>query len=839
VVIEKTEAQTPMSVFPGQWELSTRQRRILLAAVFVLGAGLRLYNLGERSLWYDEAFLFQTSHFFDLHGTFMDPAKNTDPPLMLAAARFWEYPARVAGLDPASKVYDYYLRLFPCLLGILSIGLVAAVCRAWAGDATLSVLAAFLYAISPFQVYYAQEFRSYALTVPLALAALLALHGALTRGRLRSWLALTALEVLLVYNHFFSVWLILSINVFFAIYFVLGLGLRNRALFIKWTISQAIMVVLLLPALYIMQLTYKMFMNLKYPYYPRPEWKTALITFKNFFAGYSPNTAVYHTLFVAAAALALLGAAAFARRRQWHALFLFGILLTLPIVASIVLWRNSDFPMYAHRLYIVSGVMAALFAANGLRSLPTAKAAFAGAALILIPTSIGLADHYAQRIHPLTMHRIAVWDKVQNRQAAAYIRRHCQPDDGIGHVTQFTYFPFTHYIDDGGGMRQFGVAVTRFEIDDFAAAQGNEPQLKNIGTLPSLMVDEETRLKRLWFVETNGVTFDFPQRGDPVRAWLDERYIVLERTRFDGVTITLYDVDLKKREQTFADRLADDGKAAVPVYRAMSNAAADSSSASVSAVPEQPRGLVAPQWEVRLDKKDPCRFDAVISSSSRRELECRIVEADLLVPPLAFHNTDYNCDVWRQEAKPIHDNLALAYNNDFTIFAYMVGDSAQGAAIYRDVQLDPGAFDVYAMVLSDARAENEWCADAVFYVGDIAIGTVRGNDPALGARGWHWRRAGRIESNGSPSRLTIVAQNPGLQTARFDMGYVAFVPAGEHPEKRATRVTVDANAPLSIPLDAPPIEHGRRMVLFEATDPIQRDARSILFMLTPQDCPGQ
>ncbi|HUW61438.1 MAG TPA: glycosyltransferase family 39 protein [Candidatus Bathyarchaeia archaeon] len=833
----------PMSVFPGRWELSTRQRRILLAAVFVLGAGLRLYHLGERSLWYDEAFMFQTSHGFDLHGTFMDSTQNMDPPLMLAAARFWEYPARVAGLDRTSKVYDYYLRLFPCLLGILSIGLVAGVCRAWAADATLSVFAAFLYAISPFQVYYAQEFRSYALTVTLALAALLALHGALTRGRLRSWLALVALEVLLVYNHFFSLSLIVSINAFFAVYFILETRLRDRALFIKWTASQAIVVVLLLPALYMMRVADKMFVNLKYPWYPPPEWKTGLITFKDFFAGYSPNVLTYHTLFVAAAALALVGAVAFARRRQWRALFLFGILLALPIVASIIVWQNREFPMYAHRLFIVSGVMAALFAANGLRSLPSPKAAFPCGALVLILTVPCLSDYYAQRIHPMTMHRLAIWDKVQNREAAVYINKHRRPGDGIGHLTHFTYFSFSHYID---GMRQFLVAVTRFEIDDFVAAMGNEPLLKNVGLLPSLMVDEESGLKRLWFVETNGITFNFPQRGDPIRAWLDERYTVLERVRFDGITLTLYDLDLNKREQVFADRLADDGKAAMPVYRVNTNAAADQKADRASPTLKQPCPVVGldaasaePQWEVRLEKTAPCQFQALISSSIGRELDCRIVEADLLVPPLAFRNTDYNCDVWRQEVKPAYDNLALAYNNDFSIFAYMVGDGAQGAAIYRDVQLDSGAFDVYALVLSDARTDNEWCADAVFYMGDAEIRTVRGNDPSLGASGWYWRHAGRIESNGSPSRLTIVAQNPGLQTARFDMGYVAFVPAGEHPERRAMHVTVDANTPRSVPLDVPPVEQGRRVVLFEAADPIQRDARSILFMLTPQDCPGR
>ena len=811
------------SPLPSRGDLGARRRRMLFAAVLVLGAGLRLYNLGEPSLWYDEAALFETSHCFDLRCTFMDVTQNMDPPLMLAAARFWEYPARAAGLEPTSMLYDYYLRLFPCLLGILSIWLVARVCRTWTGDATLAVLAAFFYAISPFQVYYAQEFRSYAVTVPLALAALLALHGALTTGRLRSWVALVALEALLVYNHFFSLSLIFSMNVFFLIYFAIETRLRDRALILKWTASQAAVVVLVLPALYMMRRADQMFINLKYPFYPPPEWKTGLITFKNFFAGYSPNVLAYQALFVVAAALVLIGAVAFARRRQWRPLFLFGVLLCLPIVASIIVWSNRDFPMYAHRLYVVSGVMAAIFAANGLRSLPSVKTAIATAAAVMVLTSICLADHYAQRLHPFTMHRLAVWDKVQNREAAAYIKKHRKPGDGIGHVTHFTQLPFAHYID---GMRQFSVAVTRFDIDEFVASQGNEPLLRNIGLLPSLMVDEEKNLKRLWFVESYGVTFNFPQRGDPIRAWLDERYTVLERTRFDGIVLTLYDLDLAKRERVFAERLEDDGTAPLPVYRVQNEVLANGCYGANTST----------GWEMRLDKKQAGQFDAVITSRTPREIDFKISDAAVLMPPFAFRFADYNSGVWRQLAKPAQEDLTLPYTNDFSMLAYMSKDSPQ-AAIYRDFQSGPGTYDVYAMVMCDKDPANKWRGDEVFYIGDTEIGTVRGNDPSLAAPGWQWRRVGQFQSDGSPSRLTISARNPGLQQARIDMGYVAFVPAGTRPEARATRLTVDANTPKAIPLDIPPV--GRRILLVEATDPAQRDVRSLLFVTTPQVWAGK
>jgi len=810
---------------PPRWNLSPVQCRALFLGVLVLGAGLRLYNLGEPSLWYDEACLFETAHTFDLRCTFMDPAENMDPPLMLAAARLWEYPARAAGLDPLSKTYDFYLRLFPCFLGILSIGLVAGVCRAWTGDSTLAVFAAFLYAISPFQIYYAQEFRSYAVTVPLALAGLIALRGALAENRLRWWLALVAVEVLLVYNHFFNFSLIFSINVFFVIYFALETRLRNRALLAKWTASQAAVVVLLLPALHMMRVADKIFMNLKYPFYPPPEWKTGLITFKAFFAGYAPSVLAYQMLFVTAAVLAAIGAASFARRRQWPPLFLFGLLLALPIAASIFVWQHRDFPMYAHRLYVVSGVMAAVFAANGLRALPFRKLAWGSGAVMLVFTSVCLADHYALRLHPFIMHRLAVWDKVQIREAADYIKQHRLPQDGIGHVSHFTHLPFNHYLGREG---QFSVAVTQFEIDDFVASQGNEPLFRNLNLVPSLVTEEEQQINRLWFVESCGITFNFPNRGDPIREWLNARYVILERVEFDGLVLTLYDADPAKRRQVFAERRTDDGTSPLPVYRTRDKQTfmpAVTHKSGVRASSNEP-------WEVRLVEKEGGQIEACISSAVRRELDYQLVQASLLIPPLAFQFEDYHSDLWRQIARPVRENLALHYANAVSLLAYMQQDGPKQAFVYRNIELDAGAYDMYAMMLIDPDNANVTRGDAFFYVDGAKIGAVRGNEPGS-KPGWQWRRVGAFRSDGAPARMTVVARNPEQRVARVDLGRVAFVPSGERAVDSAGRLTVEPGVPASVPVGPAPAE-GQRVVLFEAVDQTRHDVRSLRFILTPQ-----
>jgi hypothetical protein len=136
-------------------------------------------------------------------------------------------------------------------------------------------------------------------------------------------------------------------------------------------------------------------------------------------------------------------------------------------------------------------------------------------------------------------------------------------------------------------------------------------------------------------------------------------------------------------------------------------------------------------------------------------------------------------------------------------------------------------------VLSDTQANNTWCADADFSIADAMIGAIHGNDSSLGSPGWHWRLAGRFESHGAPVRLTIAARNPGLEKAWFNLGYVAIVRAGDHPEKRAMRMNLDANAPQSVSLGVAPLERGRWIVLFHATDSGAREVRSLLVTLYP------
>ncbi len=172
---------------------------ILLVAVVVIGATLRLASLTAQSLWVDEA---TTAHEMHLSlGALLHSVRvnETTPPLYFLLAWAW------------SKVFgsgELGLRLFSACLGIGLIPL-AYSCARELVSRRAGVVAAALVAVNPFMIWYSQEARSYALFAVFSAASFLFCARAWrapTNRNLGWWAAFSALAVL---THFFAGFLIL------------------------------------------------------------------------------------------------------------------------------------------------------------------------------------------------------------------------------------------------------------------------------------------------------------------------------------------------------------------------------------------------------------------------------------------------------------------------------------------------------------------------------------------------------------------------------------------------------------------------------------------------------
>lgn len=172
--------------------MANRPYASILAApggVLLLTFSLRVLTLDNQSLWYDEAFSLLLAHN-DLPGIVERTARDTMPPLYYWLLHLWGTGAPV----------DFSPRLLSAAASTIAVALVFVIGRRlW--DASAALWAALFTAVSPFQVFYGQEVRMYAL---LGLWNLLAAYGFLRgwqEGRWLGWALYGMGTALALYTH--------------------------------------------------------------------------------------------------------------------------------------------------------------------------------------------------------------------------------------------------------------------------------------------------------------------------------------------------------------------------------------------------------------------------------------------------------------------------------------------------------------------------------------------------------------------------------------------------------------------------------------------------------------
>ena len=141
-----------------------RRRFVLLAlAVVALGAALRAWRLGEWSYWTDEAHTISDANAL-VSGDAGQGFAGHRLSFFLYGAAYSA--ARALGIPFGETV----ARAVPAFFGVLAVAMTAGVGALVAGRSG-AILGALLVALSPFQIYWSQNARSYALEVALAIPA--------------------------------------------------------------------------------------------------------------------------------------------------------------------------------------------------------------------------------------------------------------------------------------------------------------------------------------------------------------------------------------------------------------------------------------------------------------------------------------------------------------------------------------------------------------------------------------------------------------------------------------------------------------------------------------------
>jgi len=214
---------------------------LLLLAAFAL----RLYRLDHQEIWGDEAHSAYVSKLPLLSA--VSPRTETNPPLYHLLLYFW------GGLTGSSV---FALRFLSLVWGVLTVPLVYRLARLAFGE-LVGFLAALLCAISPFQVYYSQEARMYALATFSATLSMFLFARIVSgereesrprrvAGNLRGlrglWIAYFLATAAAIFTHYYALFVVVAQNVA-----LLALWRHDRGRLRRWLSVQAVLALSYLP----------------------------------------------------------------------------------------------------------------------------------------------------------------------------------------------------------------------------------------------------------------------------------------------------------------------------------------------------------------------------------------------------------------------------------------------------------------------------------------------------------------------------------------------------------------------------------------------------------------
>jgi len=475
---------------------------LLAALILLAGFALRVLDLGDDSLWSDEAF---TVFFASAPaGEFVELllADGVHVPLYFALMR-------------ALPLHnDFLLRMPSVLVGVGGIAALMWVTRRLYRDPRLALWAGVLLAFNPFHVWFSRMARPYALFFMLALLVS-GYFVLLLRGERSSvnWLVFSALTTAAYMTHFFAVALPLAQYAVFA--FVLR---GNQKMLRRWLLVQ---VIAFLPlAWWIYRLGTQDVVSFGIAWIPEPRAIDPLITLANLGMGFDGTLHWYLVpalvAFVVGLALGLQRAWTQRRSTRADLYWLWLILAAVPPVYLLSLVR----PIYADRYLICCLPAVQLLTLRGWKQLAN-RWKFLPAFLL----SAVLLTNFAQIT--LALHHDAnerqAWDA-----AAAYIDAEWQDGDAFVMQSVLSLLPLERYWGD-----------------DERLARRIEPE-------NALDNNLAIRAVRLWTVYPNPEVNVHKQNADPdfdpfiaapdspMGRWLaSQRDHVITQRMFNGIAILL------------------------------------------------------------------------------------------------------------------------------------------------------------------------------------------------------------------------------------------------------------------------------------------------------------
>jgi uncharacterized membrane protein len=501
------------------------RERISLLAIFLLALVLRLINLGGRNLWYDEAFavLYAEKSFSAiLYGTITQvegAAADVHPLLYYFFLHLW------MGLFGQSP---FIVRLPSVIFGLASIVLAFSIGqRLFDPDAGL--LAAVITAIAPFHINYSQENRMYSLLCLLSLLTVYFFIRCWKGDGYGNWLGFILAATLSLYTHNLAFLVILALDLFVLL-------TRRWRLVKPLIVSHLAFGLLFSPWLTVI---FSQFGKIRQAYWvPPPGLKELVQTLILFHFDLLPpmplglvSIILFLSLLILVLTLYRVVRVRGRDQRSREGIYLLSLLAFAPVVVAFLLSQFKS-------IYIIRGLLPAaavyyilvakILAEAQLPARLPKRVAWLLLSPVVVLLAISLAYHYTYAWFP----------RPPFDEAVTYLRENHQSGDAIVHDNKLTFFP-CHYYDRE--LPQAFMADPPGSGSDTLAL----PTQEALGLLAGQTMEDATAgSQRVWFVIFQRAFAEYEGLGHPQpphKAWLEERYRLVETVTFNDLNIYLYE----------------------------------------------------------------------------------------------------------------------------------------------------------------------------------------------------------------------------------------------------------------------------------------------------------
>ena len=499
-----------------------------IGVFFILGLGflLRVYQLGKFSLWYDEVISIYEAQelFLSANGHY---ELLTFPPLLfLYILHLW--------LNFGTT--EFALRLLPCLLGVVSIGVFYALGRKVGGPRT-ALLGSLLLAISPLHIYYSRECTSYALWILMSLLSVYYFLRLTQKNLFRDWVGYTFFSIGCIYSHNFGFFTPLASGLFYFIT-VIPRG-KNSRLLKRAACFYSLIILSSFWLCFVFFQGFKARLVQIIFWIPRPSLANFVQTLNVLNAGYNATAFLYAMGLVLFSGLFFLGCRRF---KDKQVLLLLMFLLVIPIftVALVSYW----IPLYLHRYFFPVVLPYYLVIACGLSSLSRRVLSWI-LVLIICLSAISLGNYYRD-VYPLKTSYLsqAIFEKKDYRGAGSYLKKHMRQDDIFINTSRATFGALWFYID----QKLFRYSENWIwgnlgKSDDWEHWSEIYPHLKSQARKtwsPSSRDIEEcvSGQNRIWLIDSD---WSLSGSENPrIKKWFDQDWLILQESGFRGLKVYLY-----------------------------------------------------------------------------------------------------------------------------------------------------------------------------------------------------------------------------------------------------------------------------------------------------------